>query len=165
MGAGKSYIGKRLAERMQVPFCDLDRLIEKKEGQTIPQIFENRGEAHFRELEKQYLHSFEKAEQQIVATGGGTPCFFDNMEYMKQRGVTIYLKASPALLTQRLLHEKSHRPLIASLSESEVLDFIKRKLSERSMYYEQAAVIAELKSDGLEILDELFTNFNRITGH
>jgi shikimate kinase len=165
MGSGKSYIGKKLSERMSMPFSDLDDIIEKGEDTKISAIFETSGEKQFRLLEKKYLHTYAMIDHALIATGGGTPCFFDNMEWMNKHGVTIYLKASSKLLAQRLLAERSHRPLLSNLNDQSLLDFIRIKLEERASYYEQASVIVEQTKNDETIIEELYQNFSSITGH
>ncbi len=165
MGAGKSYIGSRLAESFKMPFSDLDAVIEAGEEKSIADIFDEFGEAHFRALERKYLHNFSLSERHMIATGGGAPCFFDNMDWMNRHGVTIYLKTKPELLAQRLYAEKNHRPLLAQLDDQSLLAFIRDKIEERSEFYEQASVIVEQNTNDENIIEDLFKNFSSITGH
>ncbi len=155
MGSGKSFIGKKLADKMQMPFCDMDEWIERSEKRSIKDIFAREGETYFRALEKKYLRTFGQVQELIIATGGGTPCFFNNMDYMNKKGLTIYLKTNPELLAERLLTEKDHRPLVANLNQTELLDFIKKKLKERSSYYDQAAISVEINQNGEAMIEEI----------
>ncbi len=154
MGSGKSYLGKQLAEQLQWKFIDLDAYLESKESKTISQIFEEGGEALFRQLEKDYLTATGDFEKTVIATGGGCPCFYDNMEWMDVIGQTIYLKTPVSILVKRLQSETEHRPLLAGKSNKELSDFIEQKLKERKAYYEQAQVIFEYRS-GTEGVKEL----------
>ncbi|MFT5385439.1 MAG: shikimate kinase [Saprospiraceae bacterium] len=165
MGSGKSHTGKALAARMDCPFFDLDEYIEEKLSMSISAIFDQKGEDYFRIEERKCLRDFGVLGKAVIATGGGTSCFFDNMEWMKLHGVTVYLKASPSVLALRLENEKSKRPLIADFTEEALLDFIINKLKERSPFYEQASVVFEQTSPDEDIMEELFKHYLNITGH
>ncbi len=151
MGSGKTYLGERLAERLGWPFFDLDRLLEAGEGKTITTIFAEKGEAAFRDLEREYLHTLGNQAPAVVATGGGTPCFFDNMNWMKAHGMTIYLKAPVEMLYERLHRERAGRPLLAGLSDGELRDFIEKKLGEREEWYRRAEMVMT-SSSGAELV-------------
>jgi shikimate kinase len=138
MGSGKTTFGKKLANKLGRTFVDLDKLIESNEGKTIPQIFADKGEADFRELEKQTLLVTINMKNVVIATGGGTPCFFDNMETMNSSGITLYLKLSVAGLFNRLKNAKTERPLIKNLTEEELKAFIALNLAKREPFYIQA---------------------------
>ena len=140
MGSGKSTFGKLLAETLHYQFTDMDHFLEQEQKASISELFERYGETGFRELEKDALKQTTHHPRQVVATGGGAPCFFNNMELMNKQGITIYLKLQPEDLAKRLLPGMNHRPLIAGKSEAELLAFIKSKLSERSAYYEEAQI-------------------------
>jgi len=155
MGSGKSYTGKRLAERLNFDFQDLDDAIEAKAGKTIRAIFAEEGEAHFRQLERQCLQELGEQPTLVVATGGGAPCFFDNMEVMNTAGLTIFLDIPVDILAQRLKPEIAHRPLLASKSEAELQAFITQKLAERRPFYEQAKVIYHQKSTEEAVAEKL----------
>ncbi|MEO0582850.1 MAG: shikimate kinase [Bacteroidota bacterium] len=156
MGAGKTTLGSALAERWGYPFKDLDDVIEAKEGMTIPAIFAQRGEAGFRVAERKALQALGATSQKpmILAAGGGTPCFGENISLLKTLGQVIYLKLSPEILTQRLAPQKANRPLIASLDDTELLNFIQQLLAKRSPYYERADIILENPSLS-DLLDSL----------
>ncbi len=138
MGAGKTTLGKVLAQKMGLTFYDLDEYIEDRFHRTIPQIFAESGESGFRDLERRMLHEVAEYEDVIISCGGGTPCFFDNMDYMNTCGETVFLNASPEALKAHLLMGKTQRPLIQGKSPEELLDFIKDSLQKRLPYYKKA---------------------------
>lgn len=146
MGTGKSYWGRLWAEQQQLHFFDLDTEIERHAGLTIPQIFEHHGETYFREQERERLLSFEKEDSFILSTGGGTPCFYNNMQWMKENGLTIYLDTPLSVLKERLINEKMHRPLIKQLDDQSIEDFIKNSIQKRKKYYNQADIILSTES-------------------
>lgn len=154
MGAGKSYLGKALADLLEWDFLDLDGFLETEESRSISNIFEEDGETHFRLLEQKYLKQTHNFHNYILATGGGAPCFFDNMDWMNQQGLTIYLDTPPSILASRLKMEKNHRPLLAQKSDAELLEFIEAKLSSREQFYRQAKVHFEIQT-GFEQADVL----------
>jgi len=154
MGCGKSYLGKRLAEKLNWQFMDMDAYLEGKESKTISQIFAEGGEPLFRELEKNYLTATADFEKTVIATGGGCPCFHDNMEWMDISGQTIYLKTPVPILVERLQAETAHRPLLANKTKEELAAFIEAKLAERAPIYEQAQVVFEYQT-GREGVTEL----------
>lgn len=135
MGSGKSHWGRIWSDRTGIPFSDLDIKIEKAFGMKITDIFEKKGEEKFRELERYHLRKFENKKNFLLACGGGTPCFSDNMEWMKTQGIVLYLKATPEFIVEKLMHETSHRPVIKDVNPLELLPFIKSKLLEREPYY------------------------------
>lgn len=139
MGSGKSYWGKAIAEAYELPFFDLDVQIEEKEGRSIAQIFTQGGENSFRNCEAECLRSLiDNEENMILSTGGGTPCFYDNMSWMNAHGITIFLQAPPAYIVKNVSAEKNHRPLISDLTDIELLLFADRKMKERLPFYSQA---------------------------
>jgi len=147
MGSGKSHWGKRLAEHLGRPFFDLDEVIEAGEGLTVSTLFSSIGENGFRELERRYLHQMEHQPPSIVATGGGTPCFFDNMAWMNAQGTTVYLKISMPILHQRLVAGKGKRPLLARLDDSELLRHIETLLEQRDVFYRQATATVQRETE------------------
>ncbi|MFN7119620.1 MAG: shikimate kinase [Saprospiraceae bacterium] len=165
MGSGKSHVGQQLAKRLTLPFIDLDEWIEQQQQRPIREIFAEHGEAAFRQLEQQALHETVHLENAIISTGGGTPCFFDNMSWMNQHGVTIYLEVPVPILVQRLLPQRAKRPLIKDLEASELADFIHQKLAERVPFYEQAQVIYHVSSARENVADALYQQFSNIIGH
>ncbi len=138
MGSGKSYVGQRFATALGLDFVDLDALIEAEEGLSVGQIFEQFGEQSFRQKESFYLKSLLSEKNKVIATGGGAPCFFDNMTWMNAHGITIYLKPSISLLVQRLGKEREHRPILKKIQSADLEGFILQKIRERSSFYEQA---------------------------
>jgi shikimate kinase len=138
MGSGKSYWTKKMAKWIKSAGYDLDDLIEMNEEKTISEIFSEDGEEHFRKTEAKILRWFKEKKKYVLATGGGTPCFLDNMDWMKKEGIVIWLDESVEILVKRLLEGKEHRPLIADLSEKDVTKFVQDKLVERHSFYSQA---------------------------
>lgn len=165
MGSGKSYAGKRLAALLEAPFIDLDDYIESEAGQTIRQIFEQSGEREFRRREAEALRAMTKYEDAVIACGGGTPCFDDNMNWMNAHGLTIYLQAPVNLLLQRLLSETQHRPLLEGFDEDRLRQYIQLKLQQREPYYRQASVIYRQEKDRNDIATALAKHLQDITGH
>ena len=146
MGCGKTTLGKRLAKNLNYNFIDLDNYIEKTTNKTITEIFENKGEKKFRIVEKESLMEVCKKDNLVIATGGGTPCFFDNMQKILDSGKAIYLKMEIEDLLERLETEKSQRPLIENKSAKELENFIRNKLSEREYFYKKSNYILQGKS-------------------
>jgi len=140
MGCGKTRLGKKLASITERPFIDLDALIEKNEGKTIAQIFADIGENNFRILEKNTLQSNKFPNNAIVSTGGGAPCFFNNMHWMNNNGLTFFLDTPIPILASRLIKGKAERPLIANKTENELINYIEVKLAERLPFYQKAAI-------------------------
>ncbi len=138
MGSGKSFWGKLLAVNNQCAFYDLDDVIETEERKTISDIFRHLGEKYFRELERDCLRKFADEENFILATGGGTSCFHENMKWMNEQGTTIWIDEPVEVLAERLRPEKAHRPLIKNLSDVELHNFLTQKFTERFHYYSRA---------------------------
>ncbi len=155
MGAGKSFFGKRLAAKLKMDFIDLDNFIEENEGQSISTIFENKKEKGFRKIENQYLKILSKKTNTVIACGGGTPCFHNNMQWMNKNGLTIYLKSSNNLLFQRLKKGKRNRPLLKDLSDSELKRFIKIKVADRTGDYEMAKYSVYQRVGDIRYLEKL----------
>jgi len=141
MGAGKTTVGKKLAERLNLSFTDLDWFIEHRHHKTINQIFADSGEAGFREIEKEALHEVAEFENALISVGGGTPCFFDNIGFMGEKGISIYLKVSPAVLSARLCQARHTRPLLKDKTDDEILTFITEALAKREPSYEKATIV------------------------
>ena len=144
MGAGKTTVGKALAKDLGVMFYDLDWYIESRMRKTVKQIFDEVGEEGFRKIEHNMLHEVAEFENVVVSCGGGTPCFFDNMDYMNQLGETFYLKASPETLHAHLKMGKGVRPLLLNKTPEEVDKFIHEQLKLREPYYEKAKHIIDI---------------------
>ncbi|MHB1922905.1 MAG: shikimate kinase [Chitinophagaceae bacterium] len=143
MGAGKSHWGKLLAAELHLPFLDLDEEIVKFCGKSVADIFEENGETYFRETEREFLIKISEGPGFILSCGGGTPCFFDNMEFMKRTGTTVWLNPSTEVMVGRIQKKMFKRPLIAHLSKLELLDFVERKLLERVPFYQQADIVVD----------------------
>jgi shikimate kinase len=127
MGSGKSYWSKKIS-----------KLIEMNEEKTIAEIFAEDGEESFRKTETKLLKWFKEKKKYVLATGGGTPCFNENMQWMKKEGIVIWLDESLEVLVQRLIEEKEHRPLIAKLNEQQLATFLEEQLTNRFSFYQQA---------------------------
>ena len=138
MGSGKSYWSLWLSKKLKVPAYDLDHLIEIMEERTIAEIFEQSGEEYFRKEEVKMLKLFKEKKSFILSCGGGTPCFFDNMEWMNKHGISIWIDEPIDTLVTRLLPEKDHRPLIKKLDKNALAVYLQNKLEERSVYYQQS---------------------------
>lgn len=143
MGSGKTTLGKKIANRLKIPFVDSDQEIEEHFGKTISEIFVEFGESRFREIEQEYIAALDLRDDFVLATGGGMPCFGDNMSSLNQLGLTFYLKRSPKELTQRLLQAKSKRPLLEGLAEDDLLTFVENKLALRNEFYAQSNIILD----------------------
>ena len=138
MGAGKTTIGKALAKELNVPFYDLDWYITSRMRKTVAQIFEERGEEGFREIERNMLHEVAEFEDVIISCGGGTPCFFDNIDYMNQQAPVVYLKVEPETLYMHSKMSKNDRPLLRGKSQEELITFIREQLELREPFYTKA---------------------------
>ena len=141
MGCGKSTIGRKVAEILGISFVDLDKYIEERYFKTVPVIFAEEGEKRFREKERIALLEVSQFENVVVGTGGGAPCFFDNMEVMNNNGLTIYIAPDTEVLAARLLKSKTERPLIAGKSPEQLISFINNALQNRAPFYEKAKII------------------------
>lgn len=158
MGCGKSTLGRKLATILNLSFIDLDTFLEEKYFRIIPQIFAEEGEAGFREKEQTVLHEVSVFDDVIVATGGGAPCFFDNMEVMNNTGFCIFLDVDTNTLVNRLIHAKTERPIINGKSPEVLYHFIEDMMLKRRPYYEKARYIikgSEIKPEQvLELLEK-----------
>jgi shikimate kinase len=156
MGSGKTHWGKLLSEKLRLPFFDLDSVIAATEKRPISRIFAERGEEFFRYKEKEVLEEIVSDHVSFVLScGGGTPCFFNNIEFMRKNGIVIWLNTSVVVLKERLLKERGTRPLIKAIGDAELKNYIIRKLGERKMYYEQAQCMINEESASLESIIEL----------
>ncbi len=161
MGSGKSTAGRKLAAFLDWSFIDLDRKIEEHAGKTIPQIFAQDGEDSFRKIESDVLRTLGSQTETIISTGGGTPCHGDNMDFMLETGLTIYLKMTPEQLTQRLLESTGERPLIKNIPDNQLKDFIEKKLAVRERWYSKAKITLEGSFINYTLLQTLVReNFN-----
>jgi shikimate kinase len=141
MGCGKSTIGRNLADLMEMTFVDLDKYIEERYFKSVPTIFAEEGENGFREKERISLLEVSQFENVVVGTGGGTPCFFNNMEVMNDNGVTVYIAPDTEVLASRLIKSRTERPLITGKSWEELIYFINDALLKRAPFYEKSKII------------------------
>ncbi|MFD2741863.1 MULTISPECIES: shikimate kinase [Sphingobacterium] len=140
MGSGKTTWGKKLAKALDRTFIDLDEVLVQRIGMTIPRYFSLHGEEDFRKLESQVLKEH-NLQDTLISTGGGTPCFYDNMDWLLTHGTAVYLKHSPKSLWARLnASDVAKRPALKGLTGNELLEFITEKLAERSPFYEQSQI-------------------------
>lgn len=151
MGSGKSTVGKKLASKLELSFFDLDEYIEDKSGYTINDLFNTLGENEFRIKEKEALDKILLEDNFVLATGGGTPCYFDNMLKMNDKGITFYLQMEGGFLTHRLVNSKIKRPLLQNIPKDELSKFIIQQVKVREEYYLRAKYI--LKGNDLKLSD------------
>ena len=144
MGAGKTTVGRQLALAWGCSFYDLDWYIEMRYHRTVAQLFAERGEEGFRELEHNMLHEVAEFENIVLSCGGGTPCFYDNMQYLNAQGETIYLKVEPATLAQHLEMGKIERPLIKGKTKEDLVRHIQESLQQREHFYLQAKHVVDV---------------------
>ena len=138
MGSGKTTVGRALAKDLNMPFYDLDWYIESRMRKTVKQIFDERGEDGFRVIERNMLHEVAEFENIVVSCGGGTPCFFDNIDYLNQQGETVYLKCTPEVLQKHLSMGKTVRPLLLNKTPEQVKTYIEEQLQVREPFYSKA---------------------------
>lgn len=162
MGAGKTTIGAPLAKKMGLNFIDLDIYIENRYHKTVNELFTEYGERKFREIEEAVLKEVSSIENVVVATGGGTPCYQDNIALMKATGVTVYLKVSIPKLNERLIIGKWKRPKLKNKSNAELLDFITVELQERLPFYDKAEVA--FSGEELESVESIGNAVNKLVG-
>jgi len=156
MGSGKTTVGLELAKAMDLDFWDMDDIIEDQNAMAISDIFKEHGQDRFRKMEREVLDGFESADLQnvIISTGGGAPCFFDNVDQMNKQGTTVYLKMTPDQLFHRLQGEVSKRPLLSDISEEEMNSLIESMYLKRAPFYEKATYIV----DGSQSPDEIVSH-------
>mgnify|MGYP002623678924 CR=1 FL=1 len=159
MGAGKTTVGKALAKELGLTFYDLDWYISSRMRKTVGQIFEERGEDGFRQIERNMLHEVAEFEDVVISCGGGTPCFFDNIDYMNQQAPVVYLKASPEVLYKHLAMSKNDRPLLRGKSQEELITFINEQLEKREPFYSKAGYTLDVS-----LLDD-FGKINTSVSH
>ena len=160
MGAGKTTVGKALAKELGLPFYDLDWYIETRMHKKVKEIFDEQGEEGFRRIERNMLHEVAEFENVVLSCGGGTPCFYDNMEYMNAQGMVVYLRCSPQVLFRHLKMGKGVRPLLLGKNDEELLLFIKEQLAKREEYYMRAANIIDVTL--MESPDKIAITVNRV---
>ncbi len=149
MGSGKTTMGKQMAEELGYPFIDLDKFIEERMHISIPKIFHHYGEYYFRKTETEYLHEMSSWKNLVVACGGGTPCHDNNLAWMNENGLTVYLQTSTEELYKRLAvpEQQAARPLIAKLNQSELKHYIDETLKKREVYYLQAQIVYKQQNE------------------
>lgn len=162
MGSGKTTLGRKLAKKLGYKFVDMDDLIVQTSGMTIPGIFAEHGEALFRKWESDVLMEVIRQEQIVVATGGGAPCFNNNIDVMNENGLTIYLQLSPEAIMDRLQHSKTERPLVKGKSDEELIKYIKDLLETRDPHYLKSRLIIrgmDLSAEHLSSLVDKIESF------
>lgn len=163
MGAGKTTVGRSLAAELHLSFIDLDLYIEGRFHKEIRQIFAEKGEEGFRDIERRMLHEVAEFEDVLVSTGGGTPCFFDNAAFMNAQGTTVYLKVSVDELAARLETCKQTRPVLQNRSGEELKQFIATNLQAREPFYHQARIIFDAEQmDGPEDVQRIIGQLKEI---
>lgn len=144
MGSGKTHWGRQISQKLGIPFFDMDEQVVNSEGMSINDIFEKQGEEYFRVKEKEVLHIITESHSSFVmACGGGSPCYFNNIEYMNKSGTTVWLNTPMQVLFSRLVKEKNDRPLLRRLTDDQLMSFIVKKFSDRKIYYEQSHIAIE----------------------
>ncbi len=160
MGCGKTTFGRALCEKTGLKFIDLDDYIEARHGASVKEIFAIKGEQGFREIEQEALREVADSEDTVISCGGGTPCFFDNIDFMNDKGLTLWLKASNETLFSRLVRKREKRPLLAGKTDEEIREIITRQLEARTPHYSKAQNIWQ--GDSLEDrrqIDDNIANF------
>ncbi len=161
MAAGKTTFGKILAKRLGYNFIDTDRMFEEKYKTSIDLFFKKYGEENFRKLEHEILKTTFSLENTVISTGGGTPCFFNNMEEINNNGLSIYLQLPPKALYHRLVNAKRVRPLVTEKSDDELLNFIQEKLKEREPFYNQSKLIISGLSPDIDFIADIIKKENK----
>lgn len=152
MGSGKTTVGRRLAKLMNYAFVDVDHLFEERYRLSVFDFFEKYDEAAFRQIEKELIEELSRESNVIISTGGGAPCFFDNLDVMKNSGVVVYLKMAVKSLADRLSNAKKVRPILKNLSGEELFSFIEKQLTEREVFYQQANITMKGESISIDTL-------------
>lgn len=154
MGAGKTTAARRLAQRMGWEVVDTDALFEEKYKISVNDFFNKYDEPLYRKLESEVLKATESLDHVVVSTGGGTACFFDNMDWMNQHGLTVFLRISPQVAVDRVIHSRHKRPLVEGKSEEELTEFVNQHYASRLPFYEQARITAKSEDFDIESLME-----------
>ena len=161
MGSGKTTLGRAFSKSKELEFIDLDWYIESRFHKTISLLFLERGENSFRELERKMLHEVADFENVVISTGGGTPCYFDNMDYMNKQGETVLLEAKPEVLFNRLKISRNQRPLLARKSDEELMNTIKEGMANREAFYSKAKF--HFPSDELESREQIAESVRKLS--
>jgi shikimate kinase len=140
MGSGKTTAGKKLASLLGWSFLDLDKKIEEHTGKSIPELFLQDGEEYFRKIESEVLRELKYLTNTVISTGGGTPCHDDNMDFMLETGLTLYLKLTPSQLKNRLSESGGKRPLLKDIERGDLQSFVEKRLTLREKYYNRAEI-------------------------
>ena len=162
MGSGKTTVGHALSQELGLPFYDLDWYIETRMHRTVKQIFDEKGEEGFRKIEHNLLHEVAEFEDVIISCGGGTPCFFDNIDYINRQGETVYLKCTTDVLYKHLKMGKTVRPLLLNKTPDEVKTFIEAQLKQREPFYAKAKHIVDVSL--MENKEKIKTTVDAIRG-
>ena len=160
MGAGKTTLGKSLSKEMNLTFIDLDNFIESRQHKTVKEIFAEVGEAGFRDIERRSLIEVSEYEDVVISLGGGTPCFFDNMDIINAAGTSVYLKPTEEVLLKRLIKGKHKRPLLADKTDEEILGVIREQLAWREPYYLKCKITFE--ASHLECKEDIYKNAHKL---
>lgn len=155
MGSGKSTVGKLLADALGYDFIDLDDEITRINGQSIEQIFKVKGEIKFRKIEHEVLKSVLNIDNLVLALGGGTPVYYNNMDLINENSVSFYLRMNPVELSERLIKEKEHRPLIKHLNDEDLIEFIAKHLFERNLFYDRAKYTLSGAGEAVQVKDKI----------
>ena len=161
MGSGKSSVGKLLSEKLKIDFIDFDKLIEDKTGKTIIELFETEGEDKFRLLEHAFLNNLPPRKNVVIALGGGTPCFHNNIDLINKTGISVYLEMNADALAKRLSKEKRKRPLLHNMNEQELKLFIEKNLEKRFVFYRKAKYAIQIENHSAE---EIANKIMKLTG-
>lgn len=153
--SGKSTLGKRLARELGYRFVDTDKLIIREEGRSISDIFRDNGEPYFRLVESRVLHTIKQGESLVVATGGGMPCFHDNMSYIKQMGLSVFLDVSPEVILERMHHHRADDRPLNRLDDPGLLENLRQKYTNRRPFYIQADIHVSGNADTATILEKI----------
>ncbi len=160
MGAGKTSYGKKIAQLLNLDFIDLDTYIEQKHKSSISYIFELVGQDGFRKIENKILQEVLEKDNYVLSVGGGTPCFFDNMELLNDKTTTVFLKVSAEKLAERLKNRRGRRPLLQGLSDDEFKLFVQSELIQRNKFYNKANIIIEAENINPQFIIEKINDFD-----
>lgn len=161
MGSGKTTVGQKLATEFGFYWIDLDEIIAQRNEMSIQDIFRTYGEAFFRKEEANVLRNTALQEQKVVSCGGGTPCFHNNMRWINEHGISVFLDVDPEILYQRLEQGQEARPLLSGKSPAALRQFIKDKLAERRAYYDQASIIIHQSTEDLEVTQQIIEHIKK----